>query len=358
MNPSPTIHGVSSAFPDTRVDREPAYETLLTLFPEIDERFIASLLERSGVGTRYVAPELELLIAGRDFTARNTAWHAHALSLAERAGAAALHRSRLAAAEIDTIIDVSCTGIAIPALDVELVERLGLRSNVRRVPITESGCAAGGLALGLAASLARGGDSVLVIAVEVCSLALPAEQRSRTDVVAAALFADGAAAAVVRPPRVAQDGGDAFPRILGQGSFLVPGTLCTMGFDVGSHGLRIVLDRELPDLLLEAAPAAVDAFLGRHGLGREQVGLYLLHPGGRRVLEVWEVCFGLAPGALKHSRESLARYGNLSSASILTVIELALADGARVAPGQVALAVAVGPGLSLEFLLLQWPGHG
>lgn len=350
----PTIAGIASAFPAQEVDREQAFETLVAMFPAEDPRSIASLLERSGVGIRRIAPPLASLLTDRDFSSRNASWRVHALELSQRAIRAALDRAGLAADEIDCVIDVSCTGVVIPALDVELVPSLSLRSDVRRIPITESGCAAGGLALGLASSLARGGERVLVLAVEVCSLTLPRDKRTRTDVVAAALFADGAAAAVVQPHSDER----ASPRILAAGSYLIPDTLRTMGFDVGTHGLRIVLERDLPDLLAIALPEAVDAFLARHGKTRADIGLHLLHPGGRRVLEIWEAGFGLAPGGLTYSRQSLARYGNLSSASVLTVIELALEGKARVAPGKVALAAAVGPGLSLEFLLLEWPCDG
>ena len=351
MSEHPTIAAVASAFPAQEVDRELAFETLVAMFPSEDPRSIASLLERTGVGLRKIAPPLAALITESNFTARNASWRLHALELSQRAIRTALDRAEIAADEVDCVIDVSCTGVVIPALDSELVPLLGLRNDVRRVPITESGCAAGGLALGLASTLARGGERVLVVAVEVCSLTLPTDKRTRTDVVAAALFADGAAAAVVQPQRNDKQ----CPRILGAGSFLVPDTLRTMGFDVGTHGLRIVLERDLPDLLAIALPDAVDAFLARHGKTRADIGLHLLHPGGRRVLEVWESSFGLASGGLTYSRRSLARHGNLSSASVLTVIEMALEDNARVAPGKVALAAAVGPGLALEFLLLEWP---
>ncbi|HUR27415.1 MAG TPA: type III polyketide synthase, partial [Planctomycetota bacterium] len=254
------------------------------MFPHEDPRSMAALLERSGVGTRAVAPALESLLASSDFTERNAQWHRHALELSERACRAALECARVEPAAIDCVIDVSCTGIVIPALDSELVPLLALRNDVRRVPITESGCAAGGLALGLASRLARGGERVLVLAVEVCSLSLPQEKRTRTDLVAAALFADGAAAAVVESGPSA----GSMPRILATGSFLIPDTLRTMGFDVGTHGLRIVLERDLPELIAIALPDAVDAFLARHGKTRADIGLHLLHPGGRRVLEVWE----------------------------------------------------------------------
>ncbi|HTF89928.1 MAG TPA: 3-oxoacyl-[acyl-carrier-protein] synthase III C-terminal domain-containing protein [Planctomycetota bacterium] len=354
MTLHPTLASVASAFPPQQVERDRAFETMVEMFPGEDPRSIASLLDRSGVGVRHVAPSLEFILGDSDFSARNAQWYVHSLELSQRAIRKALERARLSPADIDCVIDVSCTGVTIPALDAELVPMLSMRNDVRRIPITESGCAAGGLALGLAHALARGGERVLVLAVEVCSLTLPCDKRTRTDLVAAALFADGAAAAVVQPQATETP----CPRILATGSFLIPGTLATMGFDVGTHGLRIVLQRELPDLLAVKLHEAVDAFLARHGKTRADIGLHLLHPGGRRVLEIWEAGFDLEPGSLVYSRESLTRYGNLSSASVLTVIELALEAGARVAPGKVALAAAVGPGLALEFLLLEWPSHG
>jgi alkylresorcinol/alkylpyrone synthase len=344
----PRIAAVASAFPKQVVDRDLALETMTRMFPGEESRTIAGLLERTGVGTRHIAPPLDELLRHSDFTARNSAWQHHALELSQRAATSALERAGVAAEQIDCVIDVSCTGVLIPALDVQLAARLKLRADVRRVPITESGCSAGGLALGLAHALALNGERTLVLAVEICSLTLPTRQRSRTDLVAAALFADGAAAAVI------QRGGSG-PRMLAHGSYLVPDTVRTMGYEDGSEGLRIVLERDLPDLLAAALPRAVDGFLARHGRTRADIGLHLLHPGGRRVLEVWEAEFGIAAGELLYSRQSLQRFGNLSSASILTVIELALEARAPVSAGQLALVAAVGPGLSLEFLLLEWP---
>src|SRR5688572_9074707 len=158
MPRNPTLTAVASAFPAQTVDREGAFDSLRSMFPGEDPRFIASLLERSGVGLRRVAPSIAAVLSDDDFTARNASWHEHALELSGRAVQAVLERARIPASAVDCLIDVSCTGIAIPALDVELVPRLGMRHDVRRVPITESGCAGGGLALGLANTLARGGE--------------------------------------------------------------------------------------------------------------------------------------------------------------------------------------------------------
>lgn len=343
--PGAHISAVASCLPEHVVDRETLVSALRQLFPDEDARYLCGLAERSGVETRHIiAPVLEVL-APRTFTERNERYRVAALHLARRACADALERARIEPAEIDVLIDVSCTGISIPALDVQLAPRLGLRSDVRRIPITESGCAAGALALGMAAIYAQAGQRVLVTAVELCTLTLCQDDRSRTNLIAALIFGDGAGAAVVLP-----DGPG--PRFEALASHLVPDSSDAMGFDVGSHGLRILLQRELPQIVARSLPPIVDAFLREHGRSRDDVGLHLLHPGGRRILDAYAEAFGLGPDDLHFSREALRRYGNLSSVSILTVLELALAQGFELRPGEVALLVGVGPGLSLELALL------
>jgi alkylresorcinol/alkylpyrone synthase len=252
--------------------------------------------------------------------------------------------------EIDVLLDVSCTGIVIPALDVDLVPALGLRSDVRRIPITESGCAAGALALGVAGSHVELGQRALVVAVELCSLTLVSQDLTRTNLVAGVLFGDGAAAAVLAPENVGSSG----PRLVATGSHLLPGTREMMGFDVGSHGLRIVLHRELPAVLARDLRAAIEAFLARHGRTLSDVGLHLVHPGGRRILDAYAEIFGLADEALELSRESLRRFGNLSSVSVLTLLERVLEPESRPREGSETLLVGVGPGLSLELSLWEW----
>lgn len=339
----PHIIAVASAFPDTLVDRETAADTLERLFPEEEPEFVRTLVERCGVETRFIAPTIAEILAPASFTERNAQYCDAALSLSANACRAALARARIAADEIDAIVDVSCTGISIPALDVSLSAELGLRSDVRRIPITESGCAAGALALGLAAALARSGMTVLVVAVELCSLSLVRGDKSRTNLIASVLFGDGAAAAVVAPRGTG-------PRIAAVGSHLIPDTNDIMGFHVGDHGLRIFLDRELPGVLLENLPAVQRGFLERHGRSVRDIGLHLIHPGGRRVMDAYAHVNGLSEHDMRHSRAALQRYGNLSSASVLTVLEIAVDSG--IAPGTEAFLMAVGPGLSVEMLLL------
>ncbi len=348
-DPGARILSVATAFPPQVVDRAASAEILKKLFPAESASFIDGLIERSGVEHRHIAATIEEVLAPSKFGERNRRSANTSVELAERAARTALERSNLDATEIDVLIDVSCTSVAIPALDVHLAPRLGLRSDVRRIPITESGCAAGGLALGLASSFAAHGERVLVVAVELCSLTVGSGERARADLIASVIFGDGAAAAIVAP---ATHG----PRIAAVGSRLVPESSATMGFDVGEHGLRIVLQRELPSILNEHLPAAIDRFLAEHGRSRDDIALHLVHPGGRRILDSYCELFALESDALRASRTALARYGNLSSASILSVLELALDEKLVLPPEKEALVVSVGPGLSLEFLLVDWNG--
>lgn len=365
LNAIPGAHllSVHSAMPEHWVGPAETTHALGRLFPEEDPAFIAQLVERSGVERRHLALALEDTLQPRDFTQRNTCYREIAAELALRAACGALERAHVAPSAIDVLIDVSCTGISIPALDVELASRLGLRPDVRRIPITESGCAAGALALSLAGSFAQCRQTTLIVSVELCSLTFCREDGSRTNLVSSLLFGDGAAAAVIVPDLIESASGDPrrgaaapCPRLAVVGSHLFAGTSEMMGFDVGTHGLRIVLQRELPAILAHNLREAVEDFLARHDRELSDIGLHLVHPGGRRILDSYTELFGLDESALRFSREALRRYGNLSSASILLVLELALEARARPAAGREGLVLGIGPGLSMELSLWSWEG--
>lgn len=352
---SPRVRSTATAFPAHSVDQAAAARALQQLFPDENAERVETLVRRSGVKHRNIAVPVADTIAPSTFTDRNRVYRDVALDIARRSAEEALRRAGMSATEIDVLVDVSCTGVCIPALDVALAPLLGLRSDVKRIPITESGCAAGALALGLAADLARGGKRVLIVAVELCSLSLVPEDRSRTNLVASLLFGDGAAAAIVTP-----DGPG--PTIEAIGSDLIPNTAGVMGFDVGSHGLRIVLERELPQVVSTHLPGAVERFLEQNGRTPSDIALHLVHPGGRKVLEAYEAAFQIDRRELRHSYGVLRDHGNLSSASILAVLDRALAEESlraereSLAP-RYALLVAMGPGLSLELAVLRFPGR-
>jgi len=345
--PAVRIASVRTAFPDHRVDQRTTIDTLCQLFPEEDARFLHKIVRNSGVEERFLVPTVDQVLSSTTFTERNAAYRVAATDLASRAAVDALEAAEMQADEVDVIIDVSCTGVSIPALDVELSRRLGFRPDVRRIPIAESGCAAGALALGIAGPLAQAGLNVLVVAVELCTLTLCAEDQQRANVISSVIFGDGAAAILIVP-------GVSGPRIEAVGSHLIPGSSDSMGFDIGSHGLRIQLKKDLPSVLAESLPTVIDTFLNDHGTDRSEIGMHLVHPGGKRILDGYTDIFGLGADDLRWSREALRRYGNLSSASILAVIGLAMEDQNRPEGDLRALVVGVGPGLSIELALLDW----
>ena len=311
---APRILSVATAFPPFTVDVAATIAGMRRLFPAEDPAFVAQLVERSGVERRHLACDVEGTLQRRSFDEKNRQYQEIAFSLANDA--------------------------ARRALDTALAPALGLRPDVRRIPITESGCAAGALALGLAGELGRLGKTTLVVAVELCSITLRDDDRSRTNVVSCAIFGDGAGAAVVGP-------GSSGPVFEWTASHLFPRSRHLMGFDVGSSGLGIVLDRELPVFLLRALKPALDGLLAPRGREFGAFERLWVHPGGRRILEAITELYGLDEDALWASREALARHGNLSSATVFSVLEQ---DLARRSPraGENALLVGIGPGLSLE----------
>jgi alkylresorcinol/alkylpyrone synthase len=344
---TPTLRGLGVSFPSHGVSSEETIAALCQLFPDESPDFVTGIVHHSGVENRHLALPQEQLLALNGFTERNAAWQKACLEHGAAASRAALEQAGIAAAEVDAIIDVSCTGLAIPALNVDLAADLGLRPDALRIPITAAGCAGGALGLNLATQISAGGKTVLLVAMEMCTLTFVPGDRARANLVAGALFGDGAGAIVLGPK-------GSGPRIVGSASHLFPDSRHAMGFEVGSHGLRINLDRTLPVLLQKGLRPVVNQFLAQHGLTAADVGLHLVHTGGRRVLDVYEEIFQLAPGSLRASREALRRHGNTSSASVLTVLAEAQRLGLRPECGQHALMVAFGPGLSVEMLLMEW----
>lgn len=346
---SAAIAGFALSFPEHRVDQERTILELCRLFPSEPREFITGIVHHSGVHERRVALPPEQLLALPDFTARNQAWLELAVEHGARACTGAMLSAGLHAEDVDAIVDVSCTGFAIPALDVHLAPLLGLRSDCLRIPISTAGCAGGALGLNLASRLAAD-RNVLVLAVELCTLAFVPGETDRAHLIASALFGDGAAALLLQP------GGNG-PRVIASASHLFPGTRHAMGFGIGTAGLSLRLDRSLPIMLKRSLRPVVEEFLSAQGLTTADVGLHLVHTGGSRVLDVYQEIFELSPDGLRASREALARYGNLSSASIFTVMHEAVRLGLKAPRSGFTLAVAFGPGLSAEMLLLEGFGE-
>lgn len=318
-----------------------------------------ALLDRmhsaSAVRSRHLALPLERYASLGGFDAANRAYVAAALELGETAARGALAASGVSAADVELVVFTSVTGLAVPSIEARLAGRLGLRSDVRRVPVFGLGCVAGAAGLARVHDYLAGrpGAAALLLSVELCSLTVQRADTSLPNLVAGALFGDGAGAVVAvgeeHPAASRADG----PQVVATRSHLYPDTERLLGWDVGPGGFRIVLGGDLPDTLLDQLGPQVRDFLADHALKTPDVTGWICHPGGPKVLEAVRAALDLPARALELSWRSLAEVGNLSSASVLHILRDTL-DLDRPLAGTPGLMLSVGPGLSSELLLLRW----
>jgi alkylresorcinol/alkylpyrone synthase len=303
----------------------------------------------SGIDTRYTVLPLERYRDLGTFTETNELFIRAATDLCARALTTALDDCGLAPADVDFVIFTSVTGISAPSIDALLISRLGLRPNIKRLPSYGLGCVAG------AAGIARVHDYLVghpdevgvLLAVELCSLTLQRSDESMANFVASGLFGDGAAAVVMVGDHRTQSG----PTVVDTRSVVYPDSEGVIGFNVGETGFEIVLTAEVAEVIGRHFPSNVASFLADNSRDLGDIDTWFAHPGGPRILEAFADSLRLPDDALALSYESLARVGNLSSASVLHV----LAAGFDQPAGSNGLLFAVGPGVSAEFVLLEWP---
>ncbi|MFJ1706354.1 type III polyketide synthase [Kitasatospora sp. NPDC088346] len=309
----------------------------------------------AGVDTRHLALPLAQYAELSGFGRANDAYIAAALELGEQAVTGALAQCALTADAVDLVISTSVTGIAAPSLEARLAGRLGLRPDVRRIPVFGLGCAAGAAGVArLHDFLAGNPDGVgLLLSTELCSLTLQRSDGSAANLVAGALFGDGAGALLAvgsgHPGHASATG----PTVLATRSRLYPGTEHQLGWDVVDTGFRIVLGAELPSLVRLHVAQEVEAFLAGHDLKPRDVTAWICHPGGPKVLDALADSLDLPYTALELSRRSLAAVGNLSSSSVLHILRDTL-DLRPPPPGSYGLMLALGPGFASELVLLRW----
>lgn len=345
------IASVASALPPHFYSQEELLAEARAVWAEklFNQDRLEQLFTNVLVGGRHLALPLAAYRELETFGQANDAWIRVAQEIGGEAVARAVARAGLELAAIDTLITVSVTGLATPSLDARLMNRLDLAPHVKRVPIFGLGCVAGAAGLARAADYVQGHpDGVAVLlSVELCSLTLQREDLSIPALISAGLFGDGAAAAVVVGEAVPSDG----PEIHATRSIFYPDSERVMGWDISERGFRIVLSAEVPEVVERHLRRDVDAFLAEHGLSRSDIGCWIAHTGGPRVLEAMEQALELPAGALELSWKSLREVGNLSSTSVLLVLEEALAER-RPPPGTPGLLMALGPGFCSELVLL------
>ncbi|MFD8479910.1 type III polyketide synthase [Kitasatospora sp. NPDC059673] len=319
-----------------------------------DERALAErFFTGAGVEFRHLAFPLERYGEFDGFGEANDAWLEAASELAVQAAESALRAAGMDAEQIDVVVSTTVTGIAVPSLEARVAARLGLRQDVRRVPLFGLGCAggAGGLAVVDEVLAGRPDGVALLLATELCSLTLQRTDTSPPNLLATSLFGDGAGALLaVGDGHPAAGGG---PVVVATRSRLYPGTERLLGWQVGEFGFSILLGPDLPELVRLHVGEEVASFLAAHDLKPGDVGSWVCHPGGPKVLDVLGEELGLPEAALGPSRQSLARCGNLSSASVLHILR-AVIDQGPPPPGSFGLMLALGPGFSSELVLLRW----
>ena len=307
---------------------------------------LTRVFKSSGIRRRHAVRPIDWYLAPLGWPERATAYLEGACELFADAAQRALDAAELDAAQVDTIVTISSTGIATPSLEARAAGRLGFRPDVERVPVFGLGCAGGVSGLSIASRLAcsRPGSIVLLVSVEVCTLAFRLDELTKANIVATALFGDGAAACVLR----AHDGGDG-AAIEMSGQHTWPDTLDVMGWKIDPQGFGVIFDRDIPPFAQQHIAPAVAGILGRAGLAFEDVDRFACHPGGLKVITALELALSLEQGSLDHERAVLADYGNMSAPTALFVLERLMREGL---PSR-TLLTAMGPGFTASCVSLK-----
>lgn len=347
------IAAVGKALPPHHYDQDTLLRALKELWGarHFNLARLEALHKNVLVGGRFLALPLKEYAGLSTWGQANDAWIRVAQEVGEAAVRDALARAGLEPGDVDALFFVTVTGVATPSIDARLMNRLGLAPRVKRLPIFGLGCVAGAAGIARAADYVRGfPDQVAVLlSVELCSLTVQREDLSIPNLIATGLFGDGAAAVVVTG---AERGGSG-PRVRATRSVFYPDSERVMGWDISERGFSIVLSAGVPEVVRQYLRRDVESFLADHGLGLADIASWVAHPGGPKVLEAMEEALDLPPEALAVTWASLAEVGNLSSASVLLVLEETL-ERRRPRPGSFGLLLAMGPGFCSELVLLEW----
>lgn len=349
------IHSVATAVPPFVADEQVFRENLPRWLEGKPELLPAALdlLGSMQIDRRHYAFTPEELLAGHGLGWMNAEYGRRITDLAEDAARRALAAAQLGPADIDLIITTSCTGFMIPPLDAHLANRLEMKRDLKRLPVTELGCAAGASGLARAADYLRAypGANVLLVSAELTSATFQLGDLTKRNLVASILFGDGVAAVVLSTrPRPDGAGG---PAVTASASTWFPDTLDMMGFDLRESGFHLILSPRIPAIVKREVKPFLERMLAAEGIAREDLDFFVLHPGGRKVLETLEEVLAIPRERTAHCWETLRRFGNLSSAMVLFILD-ELWRTKPPAPGTKGMLAAFGPAFGSEASLLEW----
>jgi alkylresorcinol/alkylpyrone synthase len=347
---TPRLAALATAAPPFDLMQDEVSERAGEIFASTPGGFnwLGPIYRNALIDRRHACVPLDWFLDHHGFHDRNALFLKNATDLLAEAAERALAEANLLPSDIDTIVTVCSSGIATPSLDARVMERLAFRRDVQRLPIFGLGCAGGVLGLSRAAAMARADPEsrVLLLVVELCSLTFRSHDRSKSNLVATALFGDGAAAAVIT---CRQDEGAAAGPCLGPwGEHTWPGSLDVMGWDIADDGLKVVFSRDIPALVRDDLRPVVDDFLARNEMTLAGIDQFVCHPGGAKVVDALEDCFELQRGQLVHARETLRDHGNMSAVTVLFVLRAALDEGG----GGRWLMTTLGPGFTAAMMVV------
>ena len=343
------VQAVGTAVTNYGIPQKEIKEFVATFFhSHVDhlERLLP-VFENSLIETRYLSQPLEWYETAHSFAESNAIFEQVALELAEKAALRAMTKAKVQSEEIGMVIFVSSTGITTPSLDAKLIHKLGLSPHTKRLPIWGLGCAGGvaGLARSFELAPSIPNKSILLVTVELCSLTFQKQDYSKSNLIGTSLFADGAAAALIRMDSTG-------PGIIHNYSTLLPDSTQVMGWDLTDTGLKVRFSRDIPSIVKGYLPGLLKNACEEWGIREGEIYHYVVHPGGAKVLSAYEESLNLSEHVLRYGYDILARYGNMSSASILFVLEKFMEEVP--AKGKYGVLLALGPGFSVEEVLFQW----
>jgi len=353
----PKIQAVGTALPSYKVSQEECKAFMLNLYGEVYDKKQDRLLEivdHTAIDSRYFCVPAEWFAVSRSFEEKNNLYIEEGLKLSERAIENVLQDAGIDYGDIDCILFVSTTGLSTPTMDARLIHRLPFRKDVRRLPIWGVGCAGGAAALAWAMQLAKAQptQNILIVVLELCGLTFVRNDLSKAAMISSALFADGAAAVLVTGDKVRLSNSAACPCLLDSATQTLPNSLDIMGWQFGEYGFKVLLSRNVPEIVQTFLKDVIDKFLQKKNLRFSDIKHFITHPGGKKVLDAYEA-IGILPEQLEHARAVLRECGNMSAATVLFILKRFL-ESFPDEKDAFGIVTALGPGFSAELVLLHW----